>query len=478
MTNQITNKSIAKNITLSIVVQVISVIVGFVMNLIVPKFIDEYQYSYWQTFLLYTQYIGILHFGLLDGIVLRYSQYDYNELDKKIVRSQYRVIISIDAIVAVGMLAVAFLFLSGFNRVLCILLAFVMLAEITYNYVSFTFQITNRIGKYALYIIVYRCVYCCLVLLCLVFKFEQYYWYCIVYIAADVIGIVAIGMKYSRELFFGKLLAVSDLISELKTTLSAGIWLMIASYSANLVIGFGKMIVQWHWDTLTFGKISLAYSLTNFVLQFVTAISVVLFPSLKRIDPQKLPAMYMTIRNSISPLLIFALICYYPGSFVLDLWLPKYAASLVYLGILMPIIVYTSKVSLLTNNYLKAYRKERVLLVINIATVVFSLVTFLFIAYVVNNLNALLIAVVGAIMIRSIVSEIVVMRIIEIRMVGDFILEFAMTAVFIISTVCFDRWIGCAIYSVAIVVYFIIKRDSIIQLLKQIKRILLKHVSK
>ena len=27
-------------------------------------------------------YVGVLHFGLLDGIVLRYSQYDYDELDK------------------------------------------------------------------------------------------------------------------------------------------------------------------------------------------------------------------------------------------------------------------------------------------------------------------------------------------------------------------------------------------------------------
>jgi O-antigen/teichoic acid export membrane protein len=85
MPNQITGKSVAKNISLSVLVQAISLIVSFVLNLIVPKFIDEYQYSYWQTFLLYAQYVGILHFGLLDGIVLRYSQYDYDELDKKVV---------------------------------------------------------------------------------------------------------------------------------------------------------------------------------------------------------------------------------------------------------------------------------------------------------------------------------------------------------------------------------------------------------
>ena len=89
MGKPISEKRIAKNMMLSVMAQVVSVLVGFVLNLVVPKFIDEYDYSYWQTFLLYSQYLGVLHFGLMDGIVLRYAQYDYEELDKKSVRSEY-----------------------------------------------------------------------------------------------------------------------------------------------------------------------------------------------------------------------------------------------------------------------------------------------------------------------------------------------------------------------------------------------------
>ena len=112
-----------KNAAMSVTAQLVSVLVGFVLNLVVPKYISEYDYSYWQTFLLYSQYLGILHFGLLDGIVLRYSQYDYGELDKKSVRSQYLAVMAADLVLSLVLLFWALFFFTGVNRVLGILLA-------------------------------------------------------------------------------------------------------------------------------------------------------------------------------------------------------------------------------------------------------------------------------------------------------------------------------------------------------------------
>ena len=83
---KLSGKKIAKNMMLSVLAQAVSVLVGFVLNLIVPKFIPESDYSLWQSYLLYSQYLGVLHFGLMDGIVLRYARFDYDELDKDMVR--------------------------------------------------------------------------------------------------------------------------------------------------------------------------------------------------------------------------------------------------------------------------------------------------------------------------------------------------------------------------------------------------------
>lgn len=461
MAAPLSGKRIAKNVTMSVMAQVVSVLVGFVLNLVVPKFIDEYDYSYWQTFLLYSQYLGILHFGLMDGIVLRYAQYDYEELDKKSVRSQYLGIMAVDFVLSLGLLIWSLSVLEGVNRVISILLACTTCIEITYNYISFTFQITNRISRYVSYIAVYRVIYCVLVLSCLIAGLRQYYWFCIVYLAADLAVILWFGLRYSRELMVGRLLPAKFLFEELKKSISVGVWLMLSSYAANFLVGSGKMMIQWRWGALTFGKISLAFSLSSFVLQFVTAISVVLFPSMKRMDPERLPDMYCKIRRAISPLMFLALIFYYPGCVALELWLPKYAESLRYLGILLPIIIYTSKVSLLTNNYLKAYRKERTMLIINIGAVSLGIILFLICAWIINSLTVLLCAIVFTIMLRSVVSEIVVMKMIHTRLWKEFAIELAMTALFIGSTFLSSRWQGCLVYVVCLCVYFVIQRKEL-----------------
>ena len=92
MSTMVSFRQIRRNIGLSIFAQAISLIVSFIMNLILPKYISEYQYAYWHTYLLYVGYVGIFHFGLLDGIMLRYASFDYKELDKPRIRSQFRIL--------------------------------------------------------------------------------------------------------------------------------------------------------------------------------------------------------------------------------------------------------------------------------------------------------------------------------------------------------------------------------------------------
>ena len=50
MAEKITGKKLAKNVVISLIAQIISVLVSVVAGLIVPRFIDEIQYSYWRTF--------------------------------------------------------------------------------------------------------------------------------------------------------------------------------------------------------------------------------------------------------------------------------------------------------------------------------------------------------------------------------------------------------------------------------------------
>lgn len=451
---------IRRNMMISIFVQCISLIVSFLMNLILPKYIDEYQYAYWQTYLLYIGYVGVLHFGLLDGIVLRYSQYDYEELDKPRLRSQFKLLLFINTFFTLVGVWGTFIYSSNEMKSVFALVAVGILTRNIFTYTSYSLQITNRIDKYATMIISYRIFYGIVVCVLLVCGVKNFYWFCLADLCSDAFGI-GVGALFNKGLYFGKSIPLLDAYDEFKENISAGFMLMVANWSSFLLTGSARLIIQWHWNELVFGKISFAFSITNLFLTFVSAISVVLFPSLKRTEAEKLPMLYREIREGISPFLTGALLLYFPGCIILNKWLPDYSQSLEYLGILLPIIVFASKVSLLTNNYLKAYRKEKLMLAINLISVIFAVVLFGIGAYILNNLQILLICIVVAIMFRSIISEIKIMKIIKYDAYRGCIIECLMSIIFMYITINFDLCEGFILYLLVEIAYIFFSGNHI-----------------
>lgn len=469
MSKRISSKGIAKNVSMSIVAQLVSLFTSFSLGFIVPKFISELDYSYWQVFVLYLSYVGILHFGLLDGLVLRYSQYDYEELDKPRIRSQFQFMTCFISGIVFVCCVYAYIFMESVSRSILVLVALGMVTKNVFTYTSYTFQITNRIGKYAILVIIQRAVYALAVILMLLIGATEYYWYCIADLLGDIAGFI-VGIILNKDLYIGKGLAFKETLKEVKSNISSGINLMVANFASSFIVGGAKMVIQWKWNSFVFGKVAFSFSVTNLFLTFVTAISVVLFPSLKRTDKSRLPSLYSDIRNIVSPLLFIILLAYFPMSAILEVWLPKYTESLVYLGVLLPTIIFSSKVSLLTNNYLKAYRKEKTMLIINVITVIFSFVSFLISAYLIDSLNLLLYFVVASIMLRSIVSEIVVSKIIGIVIKKDFVIELVMTIWFIIAVQEFGLLRGMILYFIAVIIYLIFYRSTIKEVITRCKR--------
>lgn len=462
------NNNLTKNLFLSLSSQAASLAVSLILSLVVPKFIDEYQYAYWQTYVLYVGYVGGLHFGLLDGIVLRYSQYDYDELDKPRIRSQFKILFVSVCILSLTIIAFALLFLDGNTRTITILVSLGIITKQLTGYNSYTFQITNRISKFAAMTMIQRLSYGAIVVGLLLGKVKIFYWICFAELIGDMIGF-AISSRSNKNMYFGETLSRSEAIKEWKTNVSAGIILMLANWSSMLLLGGAKMVVQWRWDELTFGKISFAVSISNLFLVFVNAISVVLFPSLKRMNQEQLPNLYKKLRSSVSIVLFAVMAFYFPGCFILNAYLPKYAESLIYLGLLLPLIIFSSKVTLLTNNYLKAYRLEKEMLKINLISIITAIVLYLVTAYIFSNLIALVICIVMSNMLKSVLSEITVSRIIKLSFTKDIFVELIMTCIFMLLSYVFDWKLGFILYVITLGCYVFYNRDAVLEISTAVK---------
>ena len=215
MSSKVSFNQIKKNIGLSLVAQIISLIVSFLMNLILPKFISEYQYALWQTYQLYITYVGILHFGLLDGIVLRYSQYDFEELDKPRMRSQFKCLLVMTSTFSLIGILCACLFFKANMRIVFILTAVGIVTRTMFNYTSYSFQITNRIKNYAKMVIGYRLFYGFGAILMLILGLHSFYFFCIVDLCSDIFGVL-FSVRKNKGMYFGKSLGIKDTFEEAK----------------------------------------------------------------------------------------------------------------------------------------------------------------------------------------------------------------------------------------------------------------------
>ncbi len=111
------------------------------------------------------------------------------------------------------------------------------------------------------------------------------------------------------------------------------------------------------------------------------------------------------------------------------------------------------------------------MLIINLIAVTLGMTMFLICAYVLKNLDLLLYSVVFIVFFRSVLSEIVVMKIIGKNFIKEFIIELILTVAFIFITVKVDGLVkGFVIYTVILCAYLIYEYfNKIIKLFKKDK---------
>ena len=313
-----------------------------------------------------------------------------------------------------------------------------------------------------------RVLYCCLIVAFLVVGIREYK----LMIVADLIGKL-ISLSYAmyccRDIVFRRISTFYFSFRETIKNINVGIKLMFANIASMLIIGVVRFGIERSWDVSTFGKVSLTLSVSNLLMLFINAVGIIMFPILRRIDEKKLPSIYETMRTFLMVLLLGILIVYYPLKVVLSAWLPQYADSLMYMALVFPICVYEGKMALLINTYLKTLRKEKLMLKINLISLVLSVIISIITTLVLKNLNLAIVSIVILLAFRYVLAEIFLSKILRISIFKDITLELTMTLIFILMGWFVKSWLAVVVYAVAYAMYLIIKRKDITSTIKNVK---------
>lgn len=465
------NKAInfIKNFSYTLTSNLISLIVSTLVILIVPKLIGIEEYGYWQLYLFYSSYVGFLHFGWNDGIYLRYGGKEYKDLNKKLFFSQFYMLIILQLIIAIIIFNVSYIFVIDVRRVIVFkMTAICMLIVNVRSMLLCILQDTNRIKEYAQATMMDRIFYICLIIVFLVGGVREYQ----LMIIADLIG-KFISLIYAiyccKDIVFNKVSTFYFSFKETMKNINAGIKLMFSNIASMLIIGIVRFGIEHSWSVSTFGKVSLTLSISNFMMLFINAVGVIMFPILRRTNKKNLPGIYITMRDFLMVILLGALIIYYPAKVVLSLWLPKYVESLTYMALLFPICIFESKMALLINTYLKTLRKEKLMLKINCISFFISVINTFVIIMLFKDLNLLIASISILLAFRCVLAEMYLSKILKVSLYKNIVLELVMTLIFMLTGWFINSWISVLLYVISYMMYLAIKRKDIINTIQNLK---------
>ena len=426
--------SLKRNFSYAFAAQGVALAVGCITNLILPRVLGAEDFSWWQLFTFYATYIPCLALGINDGVYLRYGGKDKSQLDPAALRSQFWVGAAFQLVLAAALGALLGLAVADPQRraVLLGALAYFWLYS-CHNHLGYLFQARGETDVYSRSVIWSKGAYLAGQCLLLAAGTAGVADLMALYIGSAGLGFLYLWARIRGE-FRGAGLRFALGAAECRRSAGAGISLMVSNLCAMLVLGVGRQVVDLRWGVLAFGQISFSLTLINFGLTFLSQVSMVLFPALRRVSGDQQAVYCRRLEEGLYLLLPWIYVLALPGRALLEWWLPEYRQSLAWLPLVLPICYFDCKMNLLGNTFLKVLNRQTQLLKINLATILASLALSAAGAWVLDSMVWVVLGMAASIALRSVWAGRVLRRALHLPGRGYDGRDLALAAVFLAAS--------------------------------------------
>lgn len=339
-------------------------------GLVIPKLLGVTNYGYYKIFTLYIGYTALLHFGFVDGILLLHGGADYDTLNKPKFRRNTRFFSYTQMFVSLIIVIFASVAMNGVYKYIFVAIGVDTIVINMTSYYQYVSQCTMRFKELStrrVYQAGFRILFTVVFFLMhhagiIEILSAQVYIGCLVFTDIILLGWYVFTYK---DITFGKCDSIKLGISEFVCYYKTGLILTVAFQVANLILSLDRQFVLLLYDTETYGIYSFAYSLISMATTVIGAVSLVLFPNLKRKSETTIIADFSNSMAVIAILVFAAHIGYYPLCFFIKCFLPDYVQSLLYLKIIFPGLAISSCISTIIFTYYKVLNKNKIYFIIS-----------------------------------------------------------------------------------------------------------------
>lgn len=447
---------------------------GVLAAFLIPKIMGIDDYGIYKTFTLYATYVGIFQFGFTDGIYLKYGDKNFDCLDRNKFSFFSQFFICTQLLFCFVFLCIGVFFLNNKYQFLVVALALYLLTTNIVAYYQMISQITLRFNELTIRNIVQSLLSSFSIIgLFIFYKLNAtmitFEWYIIITVLINTVLTIWYIVTY-RNITFSK--PVTNGIKEdIFSCIRIGLPLMIANLCSTFILLVDRQFVNVLFDNETYAIYAFSYNLLALITTITSAISVVLYPTMKRTNNDVLIKKY-PILSSI--LLIFVFACcvfYFPMIRFINWFLPKYTGSIPVFRIVLPGLALQSVVTIVMHNYYKNDLKEMSFFVKSIIILLLSIVANFIAFFLLGTTISISIASIIVMFVWYIVIESYIVKKYRVGYFKNFIYMCLMFFAFYFSSLSTSWWIGMLLYlALFFLITFIFYKNRLNQLSSTIKR--------
>ncbi|MBQ9935018.1 MAG: oligosaccharide flippase family protein [Lachnospiraceae bacterium] len=382
---------------------ILTVLITNLTSVIIPLFTSYEVYAGYKIYSVYMTYSGLFHFGLINGVYLKYGKCMYSELPAEKMRGIFRllcvlqiafVVINITLIKLLGVTEIAYLFVAiniPFININC--------------YYTLVNQFTKRFKLDAVVQLIQNVIMIGVMVLAYMGCFERYS-YLLIAITVVNISTCISQLFVNRKITFGRCEAIEDNKDEISALFSDGRWVMFSELAGIALLNIDLIFVQHFFDITDFAFYSFASSVINAIYALIIYVNNIAYPYLVR--SKDLKNISEKIYDLIIKLGILIMPTYYLISIFMKEFFAKYYPSVKIIRILYLTIVFKMLIVCFYGNICKVNKTNDIYLKINIIVLV--------IAIALNSIMIFLLGKYQGVAIATVVTMVIWWLILEIKL--------------------------------------------------------------
>lgn len=376
---------------------------AFIQFLIIPKYLSVEDYGYWHLFMLYASYVGILHFGFIDGILVRWAGKELAQVGNEI-KTAFRFLLLEQLIVIVPLvLLLYFLLLPPFQWIGLVILPYAFIINLA-TFFIFTAQAVRKFRLLTAVNVGKGLAFLILIILLFAFGYLNYHYVIFASLTASLISLFAFASWFRRYLWV-KMPSLSSLWAYGRENINIGIFVMLGNFVVLLFLTIDRLMVSSFFAIEQFAMYAFALTIAMIAYTFVGAVAQVFFPYLSGVAPELRTRAYQLGKPAIILSWAVILAIYFPLTRLIEFYLPHYIASLPIMQILLCTVGFGGLIQILHVSYYKVYRKQRQYFLWGITALALSVILNLLAIKIGGTLESVAIATLVSFLIWYIMNE-------------------------------------------------------------------------